>query len=138
MSEDLEVILEDLSQNEERRRFPRVLVDLPLDYWDKDHSSLHGGIVVNASEGGLLVESLGDIPIGKGINISVLFRNEYELTNLKAMAEIVWKKPYWKKTSYWNGYHYGMRLTKILDEDRSKLGLLLDQGFSADQFPDKM
>jgi hypothetical protein len=115
----------DSTDTGERRRFPRVLIDLPLDYWDKDDSCLHGGMVVNASEGGCLIESLRDIPVGKGISISVLFRNEYELTNLKVIAETVWKKPYWKKNTYWYGYQYGLRFVKISEEERWKLEFLL-------------
>jgi hypothetical protein len=133
--EGSEATLEELSNCEERRRFPRYLVDLPLDYWERDDSCLHGGIVVNASEGGFLVESLRDIPVGKGINISVLFRKEYELANLKAAAVIVWKRPYSKRNSYWDGYLYGLRLVQIREEDRWKLDHLLGQGFNPEEAP---
>ena len=132
-SEGFEAILDDSTNNEERRRYPRVLVDLPLDYWDKDDSCLHGGIVVNASEGGLLIESLGDIPVGKGINISVLFPKEFELANFKVIAEIVWKKTCLKRNSYWNGYQYGLRYVQILEEDRWKLELLLRTRFDLEE-----
>jgi hypothetical protein len=123
----------DLTDTEERRRYPRVPVDLPLDYWDKDASCLHGGIVVNASEGGFLIESLRDIPVGKGINISVLFRKEYELAYLKVIAETVWKKHYLKRNSYWYGYQYGLRFIRISEEDRWKLELLLGKKFHSEE-----
>ena len=39
----------------ERRKHPRFVVELPLDYCRVDGSDIYGGIVANASEGGLLV-----------------------------------------------------------------------------------
>lgn len=132
-TEGLETTLKDPSHDGERRRYPRIFIDLPLDYWDKNASCLHGGIVVNASEGGFLIESLGDIPIGKEINISVLFPKEFELAHLKVMAEIVWKNPYLKRNSCWNGYRYGLRFIQVLEEDRWKLELLLGKRFNSEE-----
>jgi len=49
--------------NRERRSYPRFIIDLPLEYRDTNGPCLRGGIVVNASEGGLM-ETTRDIPVG--------------------------------------------------------------------------
>jgi len=121
----------------ERRRYPRFIVDLPLEYWDMDGSCLRGGIVVNASQGGFLIEAVRAIPVGMELDIAVLFPKGFELANFKVVAKIVWKKPYWKEdgkgNQYWEGYRYGLELIQIFDEDRWKLNLLLGGRFESEE-----
>ena len=126
--------------NSERRRYPRVFIDLPLEYWDMGESCLRGAIVVNAGEGGLLIETIRDIPVGMELNIAVLFPKGFELTNFKVVAKIVWKEPYWKEDMKgdpcWKGYQYGLEFIQILEEDRWKLNLLLGGRFEFEEvFP---
>ena len=70
--------------------------NLPLVYQEKDGSCLRGGIVVNAGEGGFLIESTRDIPVGTELNVTVVFSKGFESANFKAVAKIVWKGPCWK------------------------------------------
>lgn len=123
--------MEESLSNRERRRYPRFLIDLPLEYRDMDDSHVHGGIVVNGSETGFLIESGKDIPIGTKLNIAVLFPKGFELTNVKVTAEIVWKEHYWKED--WEGYRYGLKFIQILEEDRWKLNLLLSGRFNLEE-----
>jgi hypothetical protein len=59
--------------NKERRSHPRVIIDLPLEYRDMNGSCLGGATLVNASDGGFLIESPRDIPVGTELSITVLF-----------------------------------------------------------------
>ena len=102
----------------EKRKYPRVHMDLPVDYWLKHESYAHGGIVVDASETGFLIYSIEDIPIGTKLKIAVLFPREYELANFEVAAEIIRKKASEKAQ---DGYQYGIKFTKILQEDYRKL-----------------
>jgi hypothetical protein len=102
----------------EKRKYPRVFMDLPVDYWVKHESYAHGGIVVDASETGFLIYSVEDIPIGTKLKIAVLFPREYELSNFEVAAEIIRKKVSQKGEE---GYQYGIKFTKILKEDHGKL-----------------
>jgi hypothetical protein len=124
--------------NRERRTHPRFIIDLPLEYGDGDGSCLRGGIVVNASEGGFLIETVRDIPVGTGLNIAVLFPKGFELTNFKVVAKIVRKEPYCKEdmkgNQCWKGYQYGLEFIQILEEDRWKLDLLLGGRFEVEEF----
>jgi hypothetical protein len=121
------VTSKDSSGNKERRRCPRFLIDLPLEYQGMDDSCSRGGIVVNASETGFLIESVKDIPIGTELNITVLYLKGFEFANFKVTAKIVWKQPSLKQD--WKGYQYGLEFIQILDEDRWKLNLLLDDRY---------
>ena len=106
---------------ENRRKNPRVSLDLPFEYWTQDYShSLRGGIVIDASEVGFLIYSVEDMPIGRLLNIVVLYISGYGLTNLEVWGEIVWKN--YKKEGR---YLYGLKFIKVFSEDHDKLKGLL-------------
>ena len=121
----------------ERRRYPRVFIDLPLEYRDMRDSRLRGAIVVNAGEGGFLIETVRSIPVGTELSIAVLFPKGFELANFKVVAKIVRKEPYRKQDlkgdSYLKGYEYGLEFIQILEEDRRKLSLLLGSRFESEE-----
>jgi len=125
------------NSNGERRSCPRFIIDLPLEYRDTYGPCLRGGIVVNASEGGFLIETTRDIPVGTELYIAVLFPKGYELANFKVVAKIVWKEPYrkedWKGVPCREGYQYGLEFIQILEEDRWKLNFLLGGRFNLEQ-----
>ncbi len=111
----------------ERRKYPRLLMDLPLEYRVTDHPHAHGGLVVNASETGLLLYSIKDMPIGLKLNIAVLFPKGFELANFEVLAEIVWKDLHSYDDS--EGYQYGLKIIQIVEEDHWKLKQLLSGQF---------
>jgi hypothetical protein len=114
----------------ERRKFPRLLVDLPLEYRVMNAPYAQGGIVVNASEEGLLINSIKNMPVGTKLNVAVLFPEEYELANFEVLTEIIRKELHWEED--WEGYQYGLKFTKILERDRHKLKQLLLGEFPLD------
>ena len=126
----------------ERRKYPRIFIDLPLEYRDMDGSCLRGAIVVNASEGGFLIESPRDIPVGTELSMTVLYPKGFELANFKVTAKIVWKEPYWKedlkKERSSKGYQYGLEFVQILDEDRWKLSSLLSEQFASEEISPRL
>jgi hypothetical protein len=115
----------------ERRRFPRLLLDLPLDYRVVNAPYAHGGLVVNASEVGLLIQSIKSIPIGTRLMIAILFPRGFELTSLDVLAEVIWKDLYWEEDR--EGFHYGLRVVQILPEERGKLRQLLAGRFHSEE-----
>jgi hypothetical protein len=110
----------------EKRKHPRFNMDLPLEYRVLDAPHAHGALVVNASESGLLVHSIKNIPTGTKLNIAVLFPKGFELSNFEVLAEIVWKGIYWQENR--EGYQLGLKIIQILEEDYRKLKQLLDDG----------
>ena len=126
------------SGKRERRKHPRIFIDLPLGYQAGDDPCLKGGVAVNASEGGLLFESIRTIPVGTKLNVSVLFLKRYELADFKLAAEIAWKEPLFKEE--WEGYQYGLSIVRLEDEDHRKLIKILHGQFglhAIDMFSDE-
>ena len=111
----------------DRRKYPRVHMDLPLEYRVKYDAQAHGAIVIDASEGGFLINSIEDIPIGTKLEITVLFSAEYELAKFEVFGEIIWNRVNVKKAE--EGYQYGLRFVQVLEEDYWKLRKLLSGRF---------
>jgi len=88
-----------------------------------DASQAHGGLVINASESGLLVRSIKDMPIGTRLNIAVLFPTGFELANFEVLAEVVWKDSSWQENR--QEYELGLKFIHILEEEHQKLKRLL-------------
>jgi hypothetical protein len=107
----------------ERRKCPRSLLDLPVEYRIKNFPHAHGGLVVNASEGGLLIHSAKNLSLGLNLSIAVLFLIGYELAHFEVTAEIIWKDFHLYHHS--EGYQYGLKIVQILDEDHWKLKQIL-------------
>jgi len=107
----------------DRRKYPRVFMDLPLDYIVRQAARPRGGLVVDASETGLLIYSRDEIPVGTRLKIGVLFPKKFELANFEVFAEIVWKKDDFAREK--KGYQYGVKFLQILEEDHQKLKQLL-------------
>jgi hypothetical protein len=116
---------------EDRRKSQRMILDLPLEYRVMDAPYAHGGLVVNASELGLLVQSVKSLPIGTKLNIAVLFPKGFELANFEVLAEILWKDLHWEED--WEGYQYGLRFLQILDNEYWKLKQLLSGQFHLEE-----
>jgi hypothetical protein len=110
----------------DRRRYPRVYMDLPVEYRMKYPPFVRGGIVIDASETGFLIYSTEPIPVGTKLKVAVLYPKEYELAFFEVFAEIIWKKVVAKQEE---GYQYGLKFIEILEEDYSKLRELLSGRF---------
>ena len=128
--------------NKNRRKHPRIFIDLPLEYREMDGSCLRGAIVVNAGEGGFLIESPRDIPVGTELSMTVLYPKGFELANFKVTAKIVWKELYWKedlkRDRSSEGYKYGLEFIQVLDEDRWKLSFLLSERFASEEISPRL
>ena len=112
----------------ERRKYPRFFIDLPLEYQIPSNLNAHGGLVVNANETGLLLYSIGDLPVGARLKITVLFSKGYELATFEATGEIIWK--HLDPREGWKGKHYGLKFIQIGQVDRWKLRQVLSGRFN--------
>ena len=115
----------------EKRRYPRVLINLPLEYQDLGDSNLRGGMVVNVGAGGFLIECTRNIPVGMRLKVTLLFSKGFELADFEAVAQLVMRERHRTEDSEgnhsWEGYRYGLEFLQVLDEDRWKLNLLLGE-----------
>jgi hypothetical protein len=108
---------------EDRRRYPRVSTDLPLEYWTQENSHVRsGGIVLDASDIGFRIHSIQNMGIGTQLKITVFYICEYKLETLEVFAEIVWENANKNRK-----YLYGMKIIEMMEKDRSKLIGILKQ-----------
>ena len=115
--------MQDLSLPKERRKHPRYTMDLPLNFQMTENPVIYPGLSINASEAGLQIQALKEMPIGVKLRIEVLFAKGFELSNVQGVVQIIWKDDYiWKE---WAGYKYGLKFIQITNENYLKLKQLL-------------
>jgi len=114
-------IINRLKYFENRRKYPRVLLDLPFEYRTEYSRRVRGGIVIDACEVGFLIHSTENMLLGTRLKIAVLYPQEDSLAKLEVFAKIVWKT-FDKKEKR---YLYGLKFNGILAEDDYKLKGLL-------------
>jgi c-di-GMP-binding flagellar brake protein YcgR len=115
--------MENVKAAKEKRKSERFLMYLPLEYQVTNPSGLRKGTVVDASEGGLLIHAIDDIPVNARLNLEVLFPKGFELNNFEAQTEIVWKDRHPSDNS--DGYRYGLKFVELPEDDQRKLRQLL-------------
>jgi hypothetical protein len=118
---DLKDMISRLKHLENRRKYPRVLLDLPVEYRTEYSRRARGGIVIDACEVGFLIHSTENMLVGTRLKIVVLYPKEYSLAMLEVFARIVWKRFDIKEKRYL----YGLKFNGILAEDDYKLKGLL-------------
>jgi c-di-GMP-binding flagellar brake protein YcgR len=106
----------------ERRRHPRFNIELPLDYSieNKDH---YGGVVANASKGGLVAYLPSALVVGTSMDIEIIFARGFELNSIRARAKVIWSNLAPKVT--WGEYRYGLEFENFQEGDMQKLKALL-------------
>src|SRR4030043_840095 len=107
----------------EKRKHPRFSVELPLDYIQVDGKEIYGGIVANASEGGLLVYLPERIAIGALLKIEIFYVRGLELDTIKAVAKIAWSDLAARES--WGEHRYGLQFQYIDQKVLSRLTTLL-------------
>ncbi len=107
----------------ERRRHPRINIELPCDYSPVEGDGSFRGIVEDASEGGLHVYSLEKVEIGTLLKIVVFFARERQLTQIRAIAKVIWSDLAARKG--WGEYQYGIQFESFFKGDLNRLKVLL-------------
>jgi c-di-GMP-binding flagellar brake protein YcgR len=107
----------------EKRRNPRFLLDLPIEYYPVDSSLTRPGRAGNASKGGLLVYLAEQPDIGQHLRVKLFFTLGRELVVVSALSEVVWINTYFGKEG---DYQCGLRFKEISPEDLQKLESFLD------------
>ncbi len=109
----------------ERRKHPRIRVELPLDYSLVDSEETHGGLIADISEGGLLVYLPQALKLETLLRIQILFVKGMELNSIKAIAKIVWSDLVTKTISEEN--RYGLEFQSFIEGNLQKLKTILKE-----------
>jgi len=105
--------------NFERRRYPRFNIDLPIQYFEINSTSLSNGRAINASEGGLLIYFSQHMEIGKLLKMKLFFPSGSELKNIEMVGEVVWTDIH--LDTGWGDYRCGVNFVDISSEDMVEL-----------------
>ena len=113
----------------ERRREPRLKVELPFDYSRIVEREDHGGTLADANEGGLQVYIPEKLQIGDLFKIRIFAPTNSEVETIQAIAKVVWAN----RTKGRSGkYRYGLQLQSFYKGDLNKYKALLsgaERGF---------
>ncbi len=104
--------------NFERRKFPRLNVDLPVEYHREESFTL-GGRVVNASEGGLLIYFPERLEIGQRLNVKLSFVFGQALNTIETLVDMVWVEIGYD--TEWTDFRTGVKFVDISSDDLAKL-----------------
>jgi c-di-GMP-binding flagellar brake protein YcgR len=109
----------------EKRKYPRFSVELPLNYTRAEGKDILGGMVANASEGGLLVYLPERFEMGGLLKIEIFYVRGLELDTIKAVAKVVWCDLGARES--WGEHRYGLQFQYIDEKDFSRLTTLLKE-----------
>jgi len=102
--------------NFENRRYPRIDIHLPIEYYLIKSSFAHTG---NISEGGLLIYFPEEMDVSQYLRLKLFFSLGSELNTIKVLAEVVWMNNHLGKDR--KNYPYGVKFIDISPEDGTKL-----------------
>jgi len=108
----------------ERRRYPRFLVDFPVEYWAVDKARSRPAQAIDISEGGLLLQLPEPLEVGQVVGLT-LFITSPSLDAIEALAQVqvVWHNGHLRKDGL---YRAGVKFVGISPEDMDKLKNLLN------------
>lgn len=109
--------------NFERRKHPRISVDLPIEYSRIENASYpRSGRAANASQGGLLVYLPELVRVGQTLRLTIYFSIP-TIQKVEITAEVAWVDiPMGDKPVE---YRVGLKFLEILPEDQERLDKFL-------------
>jgi len=110
--------------NLERRRYPRFIVDLPIEYYRINSSIGQTGRGLSISEGGLLIYFPEEIEVSQYLRLKLFLSSGSELNTIEVMAEVVWKDIHLGKG--WGDYRYGVKFIDVPPDDLDRLKNFLE------------
>ncbi len=103
----------------EKRKHPRVVVDLPVKY-SRTNLFFKYARVVNASQGGLLVYLPEEMGIGQRLALKLFNPTRSDFDTFETFVEVVWKDVHLRKDWTWD-YRTGVRFIDASQEHVAKL-----------------
>ena len=107
----------------ERRKYPRFHVYWPIEYHHAGSPVNHNGRVTNLSEGGILIQSPGQMKTGQHLKSKVSFILGSEIKTIDMQVEVMWSDDHLNEAK--GDYRCGARFLDISERDKTKLDNLL-------------
>lgn len=102
----------------EKRKSPRSLAALPLEYGPINSNKSRPGHTVDISEGGVMVALPEQIGVGEKLRLKISFSIGPELHSISTTGKAVWWIPKREETGH---HRYGLEFEDISSEDLEKL-----------------
>ncbi len=107
----------------ERRKHPRLSVNLPLEYKPVYDFHLRTGLLANLSNKGVLFYCRADMSVGTIIIMTVMYPDDFALSSFEVRAKIIWKDLLFDRD--WREYKYGAEFLYVSEQDQVKLNRVL-------------
>jgi hypothetical protein len=105
----------------EKRRHPRFLLHLPIEYYRVNSDFNSPGYTSNASKSGLMVNLPEQMDIGQYLKITLFFSFGSDLDSINMLSQVVWTDQAGEDGSY----RSGVRFVDVTSEDMNRLETLL-------------
>jgi c-di-GMP-binding flagellar brake protein YcgR len=109
--------------NFEKRRHPRFLLNLPIEYSQGESDVTHAGYTFNASEGGLMANLPEQVDIGQHLRLKLFLSLGPYINAIETLSQVVWRDNLEKD----GGYGSGVRFVGISPENKNKLENFLNK-----------
>ncbi|HYB20922.1 MAG TPA: PilZ domain-containing protein [Thermodesulfobacteriota bacterium] len=110
-------------KGKEKRRHPRFLLNLPMEYYHLDSSIGHSSRCVNASEGGLLVCLHERLKAGQHLKLKIFCASGSSLLTIETTVEVIWADELLGEDG---NYRHGVKFVSMAQEDLQKFRGFLD------------
>ncbi len=118
----------------ERRRHPRFLVKLPLEYRRDNDPIMHPGHTVNFSGEGFMLSVSEHMDIGEKLELKIYFSLPSRLITIATIVKIAWVDSKDRD----NGYRVGVSFVSISPADKEKLKGFLNLYGDPHQVPSEL
>ena len=107
----------------ERRKYPRLSVDLPIEYSQIDSSVSNAGRGLDISGGGVLIYFPEQMDLSQYLKLKLSLPLGSELSTIEVLGEVVWMDMHLDK--HRGDYRCGVKFIDISQEDMTKLKTFL-------------
>ena len=101
----------------QRRSHPRFSVDFPIEYYQVNSRNRFNGQVLNASEGGLMVNLPERLEVNRYLITKLFFIFDRHLNTAEIFARVVWRDVHFGEDL---DFRAGLRIVGISPEDMSR------------------
>jgi hypothetical protein len=102
----------------ERRKYERVAVNLPVEYWPMNGRKSTPGHTENVGIEGLLLSLPASLEVGQRFGLTLFFNEASDFTPVEANVEVIWKD---RRAENGTDRIVAVKFVKISVEDRERL-----------------
>ena len=104
----------DLKENGERRKSPRYMTHLLIEYFLLDSPISYSSYTINASEGGLMICLQERLEIGKNLHLKIFLNPAPNPLTINATVQVMWAD---EKLGEDGSYPHGVRFVDPISEE---------------------